>query len=74
MNFNNYLTEGRIDAHKASKEEISSLFRVIERDLKDSEIEGVSSDRRFAIAYNAALQSATIFMHCLVQGENTTGK
>jgi uncharacterized protein (UPF0332 family) len=65
MTFDKFLKEGRIDPHRASREEVSSLFKVIERDLKDAEVSGISGDRRFAIAYNAALQSATIFMHCL---------
>lgn len=65
MTFDKYLKEGKLDTHKTSKEEIALLFKVIERDLKDAEIKELSIDRRFAIAYNATLQTATIFMHCL---------
>jgi len=51
--------------HKTSRREIYDLFRIIERDLKDAKVKGLSSDRRFATAYNAALQVATALMHCL---------
>lgn len=36
--------------------EISALRRVVERDLNDAQVAGVSNDRRFACSYNAALQ------------------
>ena len=65
MTFDKFLKEGKLDPHKTSKQEISALFEVIKRDLKDAGVKALSSDRRFAIAYNATLQSATIFMHCL---------
>jgi len=65
MTFEKYLKEGKLAHHKTSKEEIAALFKIIERDLKDADIKELSIDRRFAVAYNAALQSATVFMHCL---------
>jgi uncharacterized protein (UPF0332 family) len=36
---------------------------VVERDLADAAIEALSADRRFATAYNAALQAATAMMY-----------
>lgn len=57
--------------HSTSKKEIESLFRIIERDLKDAEVKSVSSDRRFSTAYNAALQIATVVIHC--EGYRTEG-
>jgi hypothetical protein len=50
---NAWLTE-----HKTSREEISDLLTVIDRDLNDCQSEGLSPDWQLAIAYNAALQSA----------------
>jgi len=35
----------------------------VERDLTDAEVPGLSADRRFAIAYNAALQSTTVVLY-----------
>jgi glycine/D-amino acid oxidase-like deaminating enzyme len=37
---------------------------VVARDLADAKVEGLSTDRRFATAYNAALQSASIAIAC----------
>lgn len=37
---------------------------VVARDLADAKIEGLSTDRRFATAYNAALQTASIAIAC----------
>jgi hypothetical protein len=45
-----------------SRSEIDSLFRVVDRDLEDAAVPGVSADRRFATAYNAALQLATVVL------------
>jgi hypothetical protein len=40
--------EGRLKKHRTSKNEISQL-------LADAQVDSLSADRRFAIAYNAAL-------------------
>ena len=44
--------------HETSRDEIAGLLSVIDRDLKDAQVSGVSPDWRLAIAYNAALQCA----------------
>ena len=55
------LLEGRrVKCHRTSREELRDLRAVVERDLKDAAIEALSSDRRFATAYNAVLQLARI--------------
>jgi hypothetical protein len=46
-------------AHQTTPREIRDLLQVIERDLADSDAEGLSADWRMNIAYNAALQAAT---------------
>lgn len=51
---NRWLTE-----HESSKEEITGLLGIIERDLGTSQNTSIPTDWRFAIAYNAALQAAT---------------
>ncbi len=45
-------------AHKTSRKEIEQLFAVFERDMADARAVGLSADRRFATAYNAALMAA----------------
>jgi hypothetical protein len=50
---------GWLTEHRPIPKEISDLLAVVERDLVDSEVEGLSSDWTLNIAYNAALQAAT---------------
>ncbi|MBN1826388.1 MAG: hypothetical protein JW958_08985 [Candidatus Eisenbacteria bacterium] len=56
------MSERRLRSHESSRREIESLLRVVDRDLKDAAVEGVSVDRRFTIAYHAVLQLATIVL------------
>jgi len=60
MSLRDWLSDGRLRRHQTSPTEIADLFRVVDRDLADAGVPGLSSDRRFATAYNAALQLATI--------------
>lgn len=64
MSLKRLFVQDKLKRHKTSKEEITNLLRVIKRDLKDARIKGLSLDRRFATAYNAVLQSATIVLYC----------
>lgn len=50
--------ERKVHAHKTSKKELDELRALIARDLEDAAIPALSNDRRFATAYNAALQTA----------------
>jgi hypothetical protein len=43
--------------HKTSKNELDNMRALIARDLADAGITGLSADRRFATACNAALQA-----------------
>jgi hypothetical protein len=61
----------KIRSHAASKREMDDLRAVIERDLADAAISALSADRRFATAYNAALQTATMAVACA--GYRTSG-
>lgn len=61
--FARLLREGRIRPHRTNPAEIAGLFAVVKRDLTDAAIEALSADRRFATAYNAALQAATAMMY-----------
>ncbi len=63
MSYERLLREGRIRPHRTNRQEIASLFRVVERDLTDASITVLSADRRFATAYNAALQAVTAVMY-----------
>ncbi|MGA8140938.1 MAG: SAV_6107 family HEPN domain-containing protein [Desulfobaccales bacterium] len=59
----NWLNEDRLQRHNTSAEEVEDLLKVVDRDLADAAIKEISADRRFATAYNAALQLATIVLY-----------
>lgn len=70
-NSREFLAARRLRELPTSASEIADLLRVVERDLGDARIEALSADRRFATAYNAALQLATIVLRA--QGLQTRG-
>jgi len=52
---------GWLKPHRTSRKEISSLLRIVERDLNDAQGD-ISSDWRFGIAYNAALKLCRVLL------------
>ena len=64
MSWKQLLTARKIHTHKTSKQELDELRAVIRRDLSDAAIPALSEDRRFATAYNAALQTAKMAIAC----------
>lgn len=64
MTWQDLLATNRAKNHTTSKQEIDGLRAVVVRDLKDAALEGLSEDRRFATAYNAVLQLATMAIAC----------
>ncbi|MBY0405163.1 MAG: hypothetical protein K2X66_14795 [Cyanobacteria bacterium] len=63
MTLQKWLDEKRIKPHQTTAEEINSLYKLVERDLTDAEVPGLSADMRYTITYNAALQLATIVLY-----------
>ncbi len=59
MSLEDWQRSGWLSAHESSRQEISDLLAIVDRDLKDCRSEGLSADWRFNIAYNAILQAAT---------------
>jgi uncharacterized protein (UPF0332 family) len=53
-----------VQKHKTSKQELDNMRELIARDLADAAVTGLSADRRFATAYNAALQAANMVIAC----------
>lgn len=64
MSWQNLLANGSVNAHTTSQQEIGNLRELVNRDLQDAEIEGLSDDRRFATAYNAVLQLSKMAIAC----------
>lgn len=63
MSLKELLADARLRPHRTSAREVADLLRVVDRDLADAALPQLSTDRRFATAYNAALQLATIALH-----------
>jgi len=64
MSWEKLLAAHKIHTHKTSRQELDALRAVIQRDLADAALAGLSEDRRFATAYNAALQTAKMACAC----------
>jgi hypothetical protein len=58
MDLEQMFKNGWLVKHTPSKEEITDLLGVIDRDLESSRVPGLSPDWQLNIAYNAALQIA----------------
>jgi hypothetical protein len=60
MSLPDWLANRWLVQHESSREEVEDLLAVVDRDLTDAAIEGLSPDWRLGIVYNAALQLATL--------------
>jgi hypothetical protein len=58
------LNAQRVRPHATSKQELDDPRALIDRDLHDAGLAGLSTDRSFATSYNAALQSAKMAIAC----------
>ena len=61
MNLKQWADNGWLKIHRTSREEISHLLNIVERDLNDAQRD-ISTDWRFGIAYNAALKLCRILL------------
>lgn len=59
MSLSDWVSSGWLVEHRTSPQEIADLLGVADRDLHDCTLKALSEDWQLAIAYNAALQSAT---------------
>ena len=64
MTWTKLLANKEAQRYKTSKKELDNMRALIARDLADAGIVGLSADRRFATAYNAALQAANMAIAC----------
>lgn len=58
VNWKHWLDKGEIQQVRVNRKSLADLVNLVDRDLKDAQIAFLSADRRFAIAYNAALNLA----------------
>lgn len=59
MSLRDWLSNTWLVEHETSAEEVADLLAIVERDLANARVQGLSADWRLNIAYNAALQAAT---------------
>ena len=64
MSWTQLLANKDAQKHTTSKQELDNLRDLIARDLADAAVALLSADRRFATAYNAALQAANMAIAC----------
>jgi uncharacterized protein (UPF0332 family) len=64
MSWKQLLADNKVHTHRTSKKELDGLRVLIARDLADAAVKGLSSDRQFATAYNAALQTGKMAINC----------
>jgi hypothetical protein len=60
MTLENWAQNAWLRKQATSPEEIKQLLKIVERDLRDCGSQGISADTQFTIAFNAALQAATV--------------
>lgn len=64
MTWTKLLANKEAKRHKTSKKELDNMRALVAPDLADANVAGLSADRRFATAYNAALQAANMAIAC----------
>lgn len=64
MSWERLLAENKVRPHTPSLREIEDLFSLVDRDLQDAAVSGLSSDRSFAISYNAVQQLSQAIVAC----------
>jgi uncharacterized protein (UPF0332 family) len=64
MSWRQLLASNRVHRHATSRQELDNLRAIVARDLQDASLPGLSADRTFATAYNAALQLAKMALAC----------
>lgn len=66
------LASRHIERHLTTSSELGALRKLIARDVADALVPGLSADRRFATAYNAALQLSKMVLACAGYRASTT--
>ena len=64
MSWKKLLQDNKVHRHTTSRQDLNEIRRLVARDLTDAAIPVLSEDRRFATAYNAALQTAKMAIAC----------
>ncbi len=72
MNLTEWIKAGELQKVEVTESTLKDILRLVERDLKDAQLDGLSEDRRFATAYGAVLNLASYIIR--TQGYRVVGK
>jgi hypothetical protein len=72
MNLTQWLDRGDLQRVSVTEKSLEDIIKLIERDLKDSQVQALSADRKFATAYGAALNLSSYVIR--KQGYRVSGK
>lgn len=64
MALENWFQISKLVKHKTSKEEIGAIYGVIDRCFKDADLKGLSSDQKYILSYQAALEAGMALVYC----------
>lgn len=64
MNLDDLYRFGKLEKHSTAPEEITGLFDVAKRCLKDASQDSISAELRYIAAYQAALAAGEALLHC----------
>lgn len=63
MSLQNWLQSGHLIEHEATVAEVRNLLGVVDRELADAAVSGLSAEGRFTHAYDAALLLCKLALH-----------
>jgi hypothetical protein len=63
MSLETWLQNGHLRRHEATVAEVRQLFGLIDRELSDAAVSGLSTDGQFMHAYDAAYQLCRLALH-----------
>ena len=64
MALENWFQVSKLVKHVTSKDEISAIYGVIDRCLNDAGLKGLSSDQKYILSYQAALEAGMALIYC----------
>ena len=63
MSLDDWVKNDWLKVHQTSRQEIDGLFSIVERELRDAQVPGISADGKFNHAYRASLTLGTILLY-----------
>lgn len=68
MALENWFQAGKLVKHEATKEELSAIFGVIERNFQDAGIKGLSSDQKYILSTKPHLKRRLRLLNAMALG------